>query len=269
MMHSRRWSDLSRGQFAGLDRARTILVLPVGAIEQHGPHRPVSVDRDLAETVVERALEHCADDLAVLCLPGFAYGKSNEHEAIPGTISLSVETLLRLLDDIAASLARTGFRRLILLNAHGGNTPVLEIAARDTKIRHGLQVAVCSWYTFNEADRVSDEREHAFGIHGGLIETSAMLAIAPHLVNMGAAADFANAAERWEDQYHYLGMTPGRSRPAWVIEELNSEGAAGNAAGASRTLGEQLLSTAARNFAAFLSEFEHFCQAQDQKSTAR
>ena len=267
--HLARWADLSRAQFAAIDRSRTIAVLPVGAIEQHGPHLPVSVDRDLAEAVLERSLAHLPAELPVLAMPGFAYGKSNEHGAIPGTISLSAETMLRLLTDIAASLARTGFRRLVLLNAHGGNAPVLDIAARDLKVEHGLHVATCSWYNFNEADRHGDARERSFGIHAGLVETSAMLALKPDLVAMDAAADFSNAAEDWQQEFRHIGLTPGRARPAWTIEDLSEAGACGDASAATAELGEELLATAARNFAAFLSEFERFCDLQDRQNRAR
>lgn len=259
-----RWAELSRHDFAGLDHARAILVLPVGAIEQHGPHLPVSVDSDLAEAVLERALEHVGDGPTVLALPGFAYGRSNEHGAIPGTLSLSAQTLLAILGDIGASLARTGFRRLVLLNAHGGNTPALEIAARDLKIAHGLRIATCHWYNFNEAERHADPRENAFGIHAGLIETSAMLALKPERVAMERAADFASRAESWQRDFSQVGLSAGRARPAWTIEDLTASGACGNAAAATRELGATLLDTAARNFASFLAEFERFCDQEDK-----
>lgn len=264
-----RWVDLSRPDFINMDRARTILVLPVGAIEQHGPHLPVSVDRDLAEAVLELALTHVAGGLSALALPGFAYGKSNEHGAIPGTLSLSAATLLAILGDLAASLAKTGFRRLVLLNAHGGNAPVLEIAARDLKIAHGLRIATCHWYNFNEAERHGDARENAFGIHAGLIETSAMLALKPDLVAMDRAGDFASQAEAWQRDFVHIGLSPGRARPAWTIEDISTSGACGNAAAATPEIGEELLETAARNFARFLGEFERFCDLQDQQNRVR
>lgn len=262
------WADLTQSDFAKLDRDRTILVLPVGAIEQHGPHLPVSVDRDLAECLLERALEHVDEGLCVLALPGFSYGKSNEHGSVAGTISLSAGTLLALLSDIAASLAQTGFRRLVLLNAHGGNTAVVEIAARDLKIEHGLHIATCNWYNFNEADRHSDARERTFGIHAGLIETSAMLALKSDLVGMEHARDFANQAEDWQRDFTHIGLSPGRARPAWTIEDISESGACGNAAAATAELGEQLMASATRNFARFLSEFAHFCDLKDQQHRA-
>ncbi len=260
-----RWADLSRADFAALDRAMTIIALAVGATEQHGPHLPVSVDTDLVEAVVDRALPLVEPGLSVLALPPLAYGKSNEHGAVPGTLTLSAETMMRLLADIGSSLARTGFQRLVLLNGHGGNSPVLDIVARDLRIEHGMQVATCHWYNFNDAGSVSSPAEQAFGIHAGLIETSAMLALKPDLVAMHRARDFPNAASDWQQDYRHLGLSAGRARPAWVIGDLNEDGACGDAASANRDTGERLLDTAARNFAAFLSEFDRFCRAQDEQ----
>lgn len=260
---TRRWADLSRAEFEALDRGRTVLILPIGATEQHGPHLPVSVDADLVEAVAERALALVDTDLPLLSLPALVYGKSNEHGTIPGTLSLSAETLMHVVRDIGASLARTGFRRLVLFNGHGGNSPVLDIMARDLRIAHDMHVAVCHWYNFNEADAFTDSGEQTFGIHAGLVETSAMLALKPGQVKMELARDFTNAAADWQQQYHQLGLSAGRGRTAWVIGDLNAEGACGDAASATRELGERLLDAAGRNFAAFLGEFQRFCDAQD------
>lgn len=259
---SGRWADLTRVDFEALDRARAIVVLPIGATEQHGPHLPVSVDGDLADTVVERALPMVAADLTVLALPTLAYGRSNEHGTTPGTISLSARTLIGLVTDIGESLSRTGFRRLVILNAHGGNSSVLDIVARELKIDFGLNVATCHWYNFNEAAHLTDLSEQAFGIHAGLVETSAMLALAPDRVAMERAAHFASRAEDWQAAFRHLGLSAGRARPAWIMDELNEAGACGNAAAATAELGEHLLANAARNFAAFLAEFDRFCEGE-------
>ncbi|CAH1656740.1 creatininase family protein [Chelatococcus asaccharovorans] len=259
---SGRWADLTRVDFAALDRARAIVVLPIGATEQHGPHLPVSVDGDLAEVVVERALPLVAADLTVLALPTLVYGKSNEHGTTPGTVSLSARTLIGLVTDIGESLSCTGFHRLVILNAHGGNSSVLDIVARDLKIDFGLNVATCHWYNFNEAAHLTDPSEQAYGIHAGLVETSAMLALTPQRVVMERAADFPNRARDWQRAFRHLGLSAGRARPAWVMDELNAAGACGNAAAATAELGERLLANAARNFAAFLTEFARFCEGE-------
>ncbi|TKT74633.1 creatininase family protein [Aquamicrobium sp. LC103] len=266
---SARWADLSRHDFAALDLANAIAVLPVGATEQHGPHLPVSVDTDLVETVVDRALPLIDPGLTVLFLPAIAYGKSNEHAAVPGTLTLSAETLMRVLADIGMSVARAGIRNLVFLNGHGGNTPVLEIAARDLRVDAGLRTVTCHWYNFNEANAESDAIEQAFGIHAGLVETSAMLAIRPERVAMDRAADFDNAARGWQERYRHIGLAPGRARPAWVIDDLNEDGACGNAATATRETGERLLDVAGRNFASFLLELDRFLRDEAGKSATQ
>lgn len=260
---SSHWADLTRHDFASLDSDQTIAILPVGAIEQHGPHLPVSVDTDLVEAVVERALPLIQSDLTVLFLPTMVYGKSTEHAAIAGTLTLSAETLIRVLMDIGESVARADVRRLIFLNGHGGNSAVLDIVARDLKVKFGLQTATCHWYNFNEAEMLTDKTEQAFGIHAGLVETSAMLAIKPERVVMDRAADFGNAAQGWQERYRHIGLSAGRARPAWVIGDLNEDGACGNAAAATVEMGEGLLAAAASNFAAFVSEFDRFCRELD------
>ncbi|MEI5676935.1 MULTISPECIES: creatininase family protein [unclassified Mesorhizobium] len=260
---SARWADLTRHDFASLDSDRTIAVLPIGAIEQHGPHLPVSVDADLVDAVVERALPLIHSNLTVLFLPTMVYGKSNEHAAIAGTLTLSAETLIRVLMEIGESVACAGVRRLVFLNGHGGNSPVLDIVARDLKVKFGLQTATCHWYNFNEAETLRDKTEQAYGIHAGLVETSAMLAIKPERVVMERAADFGNAAQGWQESYRHIGLSAGRARPAWEIDDLNKDGACGNAAAATVEMGEKLLSTTARNFAAFVSEFDRFCREMD------
>lgn len=258
-----RWADLTRLDFAAIDRERAIAVLPVGATEQHGPHLPVSVDFDLAEAVALGSLPRVAADMTVIVLPVLAYGKSSEHGAVPGTVSLSAQTLIHVIMDIGRSLSMTGIRRLVLLNAHGGNAAVLEIVARDMKIECAMQVATCHWYAFNEANRLTGETEQAYGIHAGEVETSAMLALKPDLVALDRAENFANAAEEWQRTYRYLGLAAGRGRPAWVIGDLNEKGACGNASAANVALGKTLLETASRNFAVFLKEFAHFCEVAD------
>lgn len=259
---SRRWADLTRIDFEAIDRARAIAVLPIGATEQHGPHLPVSVDGDLAEAVVARALPLMTEHLTVLALPTLAYGKSNEHGTVPGTLTLSAGTLIGLVTDVGESLWRTGFRRLVIINAHGGNSPVLDIVARDLKIAFGLTVATCHWYNFNGAEAVTSPAEQAWGIHAGQVETSAMLALKPERVAMDRAADFSNQAAVWQADFRHLGLSAGRARPAWVMDELNSAGACGDATAATAAMGEQLLATAARNFADFLAEFGRFCDQQ-------
>ncbi len=256
MTAKRFWADLTTEEFRGLDGARTIAVLPLAAIEQHGPHLPVSVDRDIVAEVVRRGLSVIDPALSVLFLPTQAIGKSNEHIAFPGTLTLSAETLIKVLMEIGASVARAGVRKLILLNSHGGNTAVMDIVARDLRVRYGLLTAACSCYQLMEADDILTPREQRFGIHAGEGETSMMLAVRGEMVRMEAARDFRSKAEDYGEDFSYIGVGGGRAKLGWLIDDLHPEGACGDASLATAEKGERLFDGAARGLAAFLKEFD-------------
>ena len=129
---SRFWADLGTDDFASLDLGRTIAVLPVAAIEQHGPHLPLSVDADIARGVLQASLPHLPADLPALFLPLQAVGFSPEHRAFAGTLSLSVDTLVRLWTDIAEGVAASGVRKLLIFNTHGGQVGALDLTTLKT-----------------------------------------------------------------------------------------------------------------------------------------
>ena len=250
------WADLTAEEFRALDGARTIAVLPLAAIEQHGPHLPVSVDRDIVDEVVRRALPLIDPALSVLFLPTQAIGKSNEHIAFPGTLTLSAETLIKVLMETGASIARAGPRKLVLLNSHGGNTAVMDIVARDLRARHGLLTAACSCYQLIGDEDILTPREQRFGIHAGEGETSMMLATRGDLVHMDKAKDFRSKAEDYAEDFTYIGVGGGRAKLGWLIDDLHPEGACGDAALATAEKGNQLFDAAAEGLAAFLAEVD-------------
>src|ERR1700759_3279359 len=117
-LKSRWWWDLTTRDFANVDMSRIVALQPVGAVEQHGPHLPVRVDAAINAGIVARALEMASDDLPLLALPSLPVGKSTEHIAFPGTLSLSYETLGRLWYEIGESMHRAGCRKIIFFNSH-------------------------------------------------------------------------------------------------------------------------------------------------------
>jgi creatinine amidohydrolase len=256
--HIGHWADLTAPEFAALDRAGAVAILPIGAIEQHGPHLAMSVDRDLTQAVLDRALALLPRDLTVLALPDQAIGKSTEHMAWPGTLSLSAETLLCVLHDIATSVARAGVSRLMFLNGHGGNRALLELAVRDIRARNGLVTAHVAWDDLAAADTIVGPDEARDGLHGGDVETSAMLAAHPARVRMDRAEDFGSAHLGWRLAHPDLGLGAAAMRPGWLMADLNPKGAIGNAAAATRAKGEALLSTAAANLARLICDFARF-----------
>lgn len=251
------WADLKAPAFRDLP-SDLVAVLPVGAIEQHGPHLPVSVDRDLVEAVITRTLPQLGADQNVLVLPTLTITKSGEHDRHPGTLSLSADTLLAVLRDIGASVARAGVSRLALFNGHGGNSAILDVVARDLRIRHDLIVVTCSWFGFAEWDGLMDAGAMSIDLHAGDSETSPMLAAKPDLVDMSKAQNFVPAMREWETAFSFTGLTGQAARPGWIIDDLHPEGACGDASAATVEKGAQLLDSSARNFVRFLEEFARF-----------
>jgi creatinine amidohydrolase len=253
---SRHWADLATTDFAGLDPARAVAVLPLGATEQHGPHLPLAVDQALVDGIVARALPHLAPDAQVLVLPTQQVGYSPEHAAFAGTLTLPIETVIATWRAIGECVAAAGVKKLLLFNAHGGQVSVMDIVARELRERRGLIVYGCSWWNLPLGDEVNglfSADEHRFGVHGGEIETSMMLALAPQGVRMQQARNFGSTSRRRAAQYPILGN--GRSaKLGWHMQDYNAEGAAGNAAGATAQKGETVLDAAGHQLALLLAE---------------
>ncbi len=251
------WADLPSSAFGELP-GDAVAVLPLGATEQHGPHLPLSVDSTLIDGVAARMLRHLAPDQTILILPTLTVTKSDEHRMFPGTLTLSAETLLAVLRDIGASVARAGVQRLALFNGHGGNSALLQIVARELRVSHGLIVVSCSWSGFTEWQPLYDPADYGHDIHAGDSETSAMLALRPERVDMDKAQDFRPAMAAWDSEFPRIGLAGKPANPGWMAQDLHPLGACGNAAAATAKKGEALIESAARNFAGFLVEFALF-----------
>ncbi len=259
---SRFWADWTTTDFQALARERAIAVLPVAATEQHGPHLPLSVDTDLVNGVVTACLPHLASDLPVLFLPTQTVGLSPEHARFAGTLTLKAETAIRLWTDICESVAASGVKKLVLLNAHGGQVSVMDIVARDLRARLGMLVFSVSWFNLPLRDAQGGDvkamfapQEHRFGVHAGDTETSMMLALRPDLVRMGQAQNFRSTAQDRAERFAILGN--GQSaKLGWQMQDYNRQGAAGNAAAATVVKGQALLEASGRALAQLLSEVD-------------
>jgi creatinine amidohydrolase len=261
---SRLWSDWSTRDFARAQAngtlAQTIAVLPVAATEQHGPHLPLSVDTNLVDGVIAASLAHIATDVPALFLPTQAVGLSPEHAAFPGTLTLKAETTIRLWTDIAECVAATGVKKLVILNSHGGQVGMLDIVARDLRARLGMLVYSVNWFGLplvgtngEDVNALFSGHEHRFGIHAGDIETSMMLALQPHLVDIAQALNFASTSEDRAQRFPILGN--GKSaKLAWQMQDYNAAGAVGNAAAATAAKGRAVVDAAGRALAALLAE---------------
>lgn len=260
------WADYTTAYFQDLRTSgritETIAVLPLAAIEQHGPHLPLKVDASIADGVVAAALPHLRADSAALFLPTQAVGFSPEHARFAGTLTLKAETLIRLWMDIGESVAATGVRKMVLFNAHGGQANFMDIVARDLRARFGMLVLSVNWYGLplsgvdgEDVNALFSAEEHRFGIHAGDIETSLMLALAPETVQMHKAQDFASTSQSRAAQFEILGNGK-TAKLAWQIQDYNAAGAVGNAAAATADKGEQMLQAAGRALAQLLGEVQ-------------
>lgn len=180
--HRRHFAELALHDLAEHVASTSILVQPIGAIEAHGPHLPLATDLITASAAVDDLVAAHGDTYDLWALPPLAYSKSNEHAWAPGTIWLSAETLLRVLDDIGRSLATTAARKVVFVNGHGGNSALLQVACRDLRQRHGLQTFLAHPFAMTDAGG-----ELGMGIHGGHDETSVLLHLRPDLVDMTKA----------------------------------------------------------------------------------
>ena len=230
------WIDYTSEAFSRLPHERLIAVLPLGAVEQHGPHLPLSVDACVAETVARKVAEALPEDSPAIFLPTQIIAKSNEHQRYPGTLTLSAETVIAAWCEIGACVARAGLRKMVLLNAHGGNVPVMDIVARELRVRHAMFVVCVNWWGLGLPEGMYSPDELRHGIHAGEVETSVMLSLDPDNVDMGKARDFRSRTRDWEADSRHLSLGQG-ARPAWQIQDLHPSGACGNATAATAAKG--------------------------------
>jgi creatinine amidohydrolase/Fe(II)-dependent formamide hydrolase-like protein len=241
---------LTTAEIAALDGDRTLVVLPVAAVEQHGPHLPVFTDSMIVTAVLTRALELRPDDGRVWALPLQAYGKSNEHTGFAGTFALSAETLAHTLRDIARGVHASGLRRAMLLNGHGGNPEIIDYVARDLRAELDLLCFTAHPFRFGLARDVISDAEGGYGIHGGEAETSVVLALAPELVHPDRYTPELPPVRRYMRQL----TLKGAASFGWLTRDLSTSGTIGDPRAASAEKGEAILGAEARLVAALIEE---------------
>lgn len=242
MTASRNLADLTTTDVERLCRPGSVALLPVGAVEQHGPHLPLGTDVVIADRLCDEVCARHGDDLDLWRLPTLPYGKSNEHLAFPGTFSLGATTVLAVLDELAAGLRRTPITTLALVNGHGGNTSLLDVACRDLRVEHGLSTFLLHALLPAEHGGPSHPEEGGLGLHAGRDETSLMLHLAPDLVVMARAA---RSVPEWLADCGQVGVD-GPARLGWTADDLSADG----------TLGDPTLATAAHGAELFAGMVE-------------
>jgi creatinine amidohydrolase len=257
MLPNRNWIDMTWAEVAAGDTRRWIAVLPVAAVEQHGPHLPLGTDSYIAEAYLERVMPLLPADLPVTFLPIQKIGQSDEHNAFPGTLSLSGQTLVATYVQIGESLNRCGVCKLVIVTSHGGNVAAIDLAARDLRVRLNMLVVTCAWHRFAYPPGTFDTAEERHGVHAGDVETSLMLAGRPATVRMAEARQAVPEAVRMAQDFKWLSAF----RPVgfgWMTQDLHPSGAVGDATLASAAKGEMALAHGAKAFVELLADVARF-----------
>jgi len=240
------------------NKKNIVLIQPMGAIEQHGPHLPIAVDAAISVGVLGKALEQLNPRIPAYALPCLYYGKSNEHSGFSGTITLTAPTLINLLTEIADSLYQSGFRKLILMNSHGGQPQILEIVARDIHEKYPdfSIFPLFTWRVPHIAAQLLTPEELEYGIHAGDAETSLMLALLSEQVKLDRAVKEYPPNLPQNSLLSLEGNLPF----AWLTRELSQSGVIGDATVATKEKGNRLLDSLAKGWAGVIEDVYQFCQ---------
>ncbi len=235
----------------------TIAILPLGAHEYHGPHLPFETDTIIAEGIAKRLEASLPSGSKVEFLPVEPVTYSPEHLHVEGTRSLAYDVAVARWLEIAEDVAERGIRKLVLLNAHGGNSPLLTIVATEARIRFNMLCVATSWTRFNPSDGLVTPQDKAIDIHGGDIETSVMLALAPQMVDMKMAQNFASRQSDFIADFKHL-RAYGPHAFGWKMSDLSPKGAAGNAAAATAEKGEAMITRSVAGLVELIEDVAKF-----------
>ena len=252
--HGRHFADLSGPAVSSRLRPSSIVIQPLGAIEQHGPHLPLSTDSVVATAVAEAVVTEAGDELDLWLLPTLQFTKSNEHAWSPGTVWLSASTLLSVIDDVARCIATTPAERIVFLNGHGGNSALLNVALREVRLNHGLKTFLTHPGMPADQGGASPTDELGMGVHGGTDETSLMLHLAPHLVDL-SVAERRVPEKLAENRQVRFG---GRVSFGWLSNDFFPDGYIGDPTAASAERGKVLFEGAVHNVCDGLREVATF-----------
>lgn len=238
----------------------TIALLPLGAHEQHGPHLPFETDTLIVAGLIDRLQSALPPALSVEFLEVEPVGYSIEHLDVSGTRSLLFDEAVQRWIGIGESLAGRGISKLVMLNAHGGNAPLMTIVATELRVRFNMLAVATSWTRFGLPDGLISPEDRTLDIHGGFIETSVMLALHPELVNMKKAENFSSNQSRYIGTYRHL-RAYGPHAFGWKMSDLNKKGVAGNASLATAEAGEKILAHSLKGIIELLQDVAKFDDA--------
>ena len=240
------WQNLTTEDFQAFDPKDTVAILPLAATEQHGPHLPVSTDAVICQGILDAAVAAPYEPSGpVIVMPIQAIGDSLEHTDFPGTLSLPSDMFAEIIYRLGVCVHLAGIHKLLIFNSHGGQPQVIDIAALRLREELGMFVAKAHSFGFGVPDGLFTGDELAHGFHGGAVETSMMLHLAPDLVRLDKVANFRSAGEAMARENSHLGPEGPHASFAWMARDLNASGAIGDASAADAQKGQQTVDHAA------------------------
>lgn len=254
---NRFWIQLSASTFADGALVDGVAVLPLGATEQHGPHLPLSTDSSIAQGMVHAVVSRLPEASKVLFLPVMEVSNSVEHTDMPGTLSLGRDLTFKLIMELARSVHRAGVRKLVIINAHGGNVGVMVDASHAIRAELSMLCVATNWMRLGLPDGVIEPHQKALDIHGGQLETSIMLALQPDRVAMEKAEKFTSLQDDLTKDHDLL-RAYGPVGFGWMGSDLNPSGALGNASKASAADGKAIIAHQGEQMVRLLAEVERF-----------
>jgi creatinine amidohydrolase len=254
------WKDMISQDLNEMEKDKTVVLLPISAIEQHGSHLPVGTDSIILEALLKQFVEETKlEEGNALVAPQLFVGKSNEHMGFCGTISLIAKTLYSVIEEIVSSMVQSGFRKIIITNSHGGNTDLLNLIARDLRISYGIAVYVFDWWFTNFwADILKEEKESRspYGVfHACELETSLILKIAPETVNKDRIID--ETPDSMFKNENYISLF-GPVNIGWKTKDVTQSGVIGTPSLATAEKGEKFMTYAVGKLTAIVSEVLRF-----------
>ena len=243
------WSRLKAWEIKSLGERNAIAIVPIGATEQHGPHLPVMVDARLAGEVSLRAARLVVQHKPVVVLPTIWCGMSEHHMSLSGTITLDFATMAAVVRCVCESLLRHGFRRIFVLNGHGGNTAALETIVTELTVKHRVPFAGGTYWNIAEKAIAGILEKQKVLLHACEAETSMLMALHPELVDSESLPQIRGAYIPGQSAIE--GVNAGAYR--WrQLSSRSPIGVIGEAAAATEEKGHRLLDAIAQEFAATL-----------------
>ena len=254
---SRLLAELPGASVASTLTAESVLVIPVGAIEHHGPHLPLMTDALIAESVATAAVARGADaGIDLWQLPTLSVTKSDEHHWAPGTLWLSADTLMSVLRDLGRSVSATPAKKLVFLNGHGGNTALLQVAIRELRRLYGLQTfAAPAGRVAAGSGADGEPDEFGMGIHAGYGETSMVMHLRPDLVHEHLFE--RNVPEHIAD-FQQIGFNGYPVSFGWLSNDFGPSGVVGDPTGANPAAGAAMFDRSVALAVEALEEISRF-----------